>query len=127
MCLRLRTGGRPGWPGRRCMETEILDAVAAAAPVESELSEDYLDTMKALETLADSELWRLARERISSQAHEELEALNAKQRDVGLSRPENAARSRLLHEYERTMLIRAQAAKLLKDRGHDISGILTAP
>jgi hypothetical protein len=31
---------------------------------------------------------------------------------------------KLIHEYERGLLIRAQAAKLLKDRGHDISGLL---
>lgn len=116
---------RAEW-SRRSLETELLDAVAAAAPAEDELPAELLDAMGALEKLDDTELWRLAREAMSRQACEELETLNAKNRDVGLSRAESAARSRLLHEYERTMLIRAQSAKLLKDRGHDISGILTA-
>jgi hypothetical protein len=31
-------------------------------------------------------------------------------------------RAQLIHDYERTMLIRAQAAKLLSDRGHAIEG-----
>lgn len=51
---------------------------------------------------------------------EELEALHRKQRDEGLSQEEDAARARLIQEYEQTMLIRAQAARLLKDRGHDV-------
>ena len=37
----------------------------------------------------------------------------------------DAARTRLIREYEQTMLIRAQAARLLKDRGHDVSTLLT--
>lgn len=117
---------RAKW-SRRSVETELLDAVAAAAPAEDELPAELLDAIETLGTLDDAELWHLARKAMPPQACENLEALNAKQRDAGLSRAENAARSRLLHEYERTMLIRAQAAKLLKGRGHDISGILDTP
>ena len=61
---------------------------------------------------------------MSREASEELEELHFKQRDEGLSGSEDAIRAKLMHEYERTMLIRAKAAKLLKDRGHDISGLL---
>ena len=63
---------------------------------------------------------------MSPQACQELEDLHGKQRDQGLSGDEDATRAKLIHEYERAMLIRAQAAKLLKDRGHDVSGILAA-
>ena len=61
---------------------------------------------------------------MAREASEELEALHFKQRDEGLSPSEEATRAKLMHEYERTMLIRAKAAKLLKDRGHDVSGLL---
>lgn len=117
---------RAEW-SRRSLEIELLEAVASAAPAESELSADLLQAVDALETLGDAELWRLAGEVMSRQACEELEALHAKQRDQGLSRAEDAARSRLMHEHERKMLIRAQAAKLLKDRGHDVSKLLIPP
>jgi len=114
---------RAEW-SRRSLETELLEAVASAAPAEAELSPEVIRDIEALEGLADEELWRLARKVMSREASEELEALHRKQRDEGLSQDEDAARSRLIHEYEQTMLIRAQAARLLKDRGHDVSTLL---
>ena len=92
--------------------------------VEDELSPDLIEALEALEGLDDSELWRLAREAMSLEASQELEALHFKQQDEGLSPEEDATRAKLIHEYERVMLVRAKAAVLLKDRGHDISGIL---
>ncbi|HEX3129850.1 MAG TPA: hypothetical protein VH394_21115, partial [Thermoanaerobaculia bacterium] len=61
----------------------------------------------------------------SRKASQELEALHARQRDQDLDPTEDATRAKLIHEYERAMLVRAQAAKLLKSRGHDISSLLT--
>jgi hypothetical protein len=92
--------------------------------VEDELSPEITDAIEALEHLGDEELWRLARHVTFREASQELEALHAKQRDQGLDAAEDAMRARLIHEYERAMLIRAQAASLLKSRGHDISSLL---
>jgi len=83
-----------------------------------------METVEALNGLADEELWRFAKTAMSPQASRELEALHFKQRDEGLGQAEEATRVKLIHEYERTMLIRAQAATLLRERGHDISGLL---
>jgi hypothetical protein len=110
----------------RSLETEVLDVVASAATVENELSTELLEGIAALEELGDEGLWRLAREAMSQNARQELEALHSKQRDEGLSQEEDARRARLIHEYERTMLTRAQAASLLKDRGHDVSTIVAS-
>ncbi len=110
----------------RSLETELLEAVASAASTEDELAPALIEAVEALEGLDDGELWRLAREAMSPEASQELEALHFKQRDEGLSEDEDATRAKLIHEYERTMLVRAQAAKLLKDRGHDVSRILSA-
>lgn len=90
----------------------------------TELSPELIKAVEALEGLADEELWQLARMTMSREASQELEALHLKQRDDGLSEVEDAARAKLIQEYEQTMLIRAQAAKLLKDRGHDVSTLL---
>ena len=106
---------RAEW-SRRSLETELLEAVASAVPAEAELSPELIRTVEALAGLADEELWHLARKAMSPEASQELEALHLKQRDEGLSQDEDAARARLMQEYEQTMLIRAQAAKLLKDR-----------
>jgi Arc-like DNA binding dprotein len=109
----------------RSLETEILDAVASAASGEGELSPELMKTVEALNGLADEELWRLAKTVMSPEASQELEALHFKQRNEGLSPAEEATRLMLIQDYERIMLIRAQAAKLLKDHGHDISGLLS--
>ena len=91
------------------------------ASAEGELSPELVKAVAALEHLEDAELLRLAREAMSREASQELEALHAKQRDEGLTPAEDATRAKLIHEYERSMLIRAQAATLLKDRGHDLT------
>lgn len=116
---------RAEW-SRRSLETELLDAVASAASVEGDLSPELVETMGSLEKLTDEELWRLAKTAMSRKASKDLEALHVKQRDEGLSSREDATRLKLIQEYERTMLIRAQAAKFLKDRGHDISRLLAS-
>jgi dGTP triphosphohydrolase len=116
---------RAEW-SHRSLETEILDAVASAAYTTEELSPDLIEALAALEALEDEELWRLARKAMSREASQELEDLHFKQRDEGLNQDEDATRAKLLREYERTMLIRAQAVRLLKDRGHDVSSILAS-
>lgn len=115
---------RAEW-SRRSLETELLEAVASAAPAAAELSPEVIRDIEALEGLADEELWQLARKAMSREAGQALETLHLKQRDEGLSRDEDAARARLIQEYEQTMLIRAQAIRLLKDRGHDVSALLS--
>lgn len=109
---------------KRSLETELLDAVASAASEGDELSPDLLKSVEALNGLADEDLWRFARTTMPPEAGQELEALHFKHRNEGLSPAEDATRGMLLQDYERVMLIRAQAAKLLKERGHDISGLL---
>lgn len=114
---------RAEW-SHRSLETELLDAVASAASVEGELSPELMKTVETLEALPDEELWHVARQVMSREASRELEALHRKQRDEGLSPAEDAKRAKLIQEYERSMLIRAQAAKLLKNRGHAVSSLL---
>jgi hypothetical protein len=45
---------------------------------------------------------------------------------VGLTEQQEREAAALIRQYERAMLIRAQAAALLKQRGHDVAGLLTA-
>lgn len=92
---------------------------------QAKLSPELIRAIEALEGLADEDLWRLARKGMSPEASQELEALHLKQRDAGLNQDEDAARARLIQEYEQAMLVRAQAARLLKDRGYDVSMLLT--
>lgn len=111
----------------RSLEAELLDAVANAASVEDdELSPELLEALDAMTDLDDSELWQIARKTMASADSRRLEALHFKQRDEGLDADEDTDRRKLIQEYERTMLMRAQAARLLKERGRDVSGLVAA-
>jgi plasmid stability protein len=111
---------------RRSIEDELLDVVTAAVPVANELPEDLVAAILPLAALDDEALWRAARDRISTDAAERLEALGQKRQREGLTETEAQEAAALVRQYERAMLVRAHAAALLKQRGHDVSSLLTA-
>ena len=108
----------------RSVEAELLDAVTTAAPEEERLPQDLADAIQDLESLDDDALWRAARQTFPPEASSRLEALHHKRQDEGLTAAEQEMAAQLVRQYERTMLVRAHAAKLLKQRGHDISGLV---
>jgi len=109
---------------QRSVEAELLNVVTTAAPEEDQLPESLAGAVAELETFDDDGLWRAARHSFPSEASSRLEALHFKRQDEGLSTTEQETASQLVEEYERTMLVRAHAAKLLKERGHDVSGLV---
>lgn len=111
---------------RRSIEDELLEVVAAAVPVADELSEDLAEAIAPLVALDDEALWRAARDRLPTDAAERLESLGQKRQREGLTEAEVQEAATLLRQYERVMLVRAHAAALLKQRGHDVSSLLTA-
>lgn len=110
----------------RSLEAELVDAVATIAADEEELSDDVARALADLELLSDEELWRAARNRLSDDARAQLEALNFKQQRERLTPAEKEALEQLVHQYDRAVLLRAEAARLLKERGHEVSTLLTA-
>jgi hypothetical protein len=66
--------------------------------------------------LDDTELWRAAHTRLPSDVAARLEELHLKRQRVGLTEPEVREAAVLAQQYERSMLVRAQAAALLKQR-----------
>lgn len=111
---------------RRSIEDELLEVVAAAVPVADELSEDLAEAISPLAVLDDEALWRAARDRFPTEAAERLESLGQKRQRDGLTEAEAQEAAILIRQYERVMLVRARAAALLKQRGHDVSSLLTA-
>jgi hypothetical protein len=109
----------------RSLEAEILDAVATVAADEEELSPDLNNATRDLELLNDEELWRAAQNRFSDDARLQLEALNFKQQKGKLTQAEEETQAQLVQQYDQSMLLRAEAASLLKERGHDVSTLLT--
>jgi hypothetical protein len=77
-----------------------------------------------LQFLSDDALWATARNRLPQEISMQLEQLNHKQQREGLTEVEAGTLEQLVQEYERMMLLRAQAAVLLKERGYDISNLV---
>lgn len=70
-------------------------------------------------------LWRAARQCIPPGTSSRLEALHFKRQDEGLTESEERLAGELVRQYELNMLLRARATLLLKQRGHDISVLVT--
>jgi hypothetical protein len=110
----------------RSLEAELLDAVATVAADEEELSHDVTKAIGDLELLNDEELMRAAQNRLSEETRSRLEALNYKQQKETLTPAEKETLEQLVHQYDQAVLLRAEAARLLKERGHDVSKLVIA-
>jgi hypothetical protein len=89
--------------------------------VAEDLPDDLNQTMTSLALLDDEALWRAARSHLPPETADQLERLHLQQQRDGLSDAEVQELARLMRQYERSMLVRAQAAALLNQRGHDVS------
>jgi hypothetical protein len=106
---------------RRSLEAVLLEAVATVA---AEEDQDLSQSLADLDLLTDEELWRAARNRLSEDLRLKLEALNLKQQRETLTPAEKDTLGQLVHHYDRAVLLRAQALRLLKERGQDVSQLL---
>jgi hypothetical protein len=109
---------------QRTIEDELLATFTMSMPENSALPADFVSVLDSLALLDNDSLWRAARSRLATEAAAELEELHQKQQREGLTAQEAQAEAALIRQYERAMLVRAQAAALLHDRGEDISGLL---
>ena len=111
---------------RRTVEAELLEVVATAVPIADELPPDLAEAISPLALLDDEALWRAARSHLPAEAASQMEELHLKRQREGLSEAEQQTLAGLVRQYERAMLVRAQAAALLKQRGHDVSELIAA-
>ena len=86
---------------------------------------DVAKAIGDLELLNDEELWRAARNRLSDETRSQLEALNLKQQREKLTPAEKERLEKLVDQYDQAVLLRAEAARLLRERGNDVSKLLT--
>ncbi|WP_374688931.1 hypothetical protein [Promineifilum sp.] len=101
----------------RSVEDEVAAVVAqvVAATVPS-----TADLLEQLPHLADDDLWRAARLRVAADRAERMQLLVWKQQGEGLTAAEEDEAQQLQHYAQQVMLIRAEAAALLAERGHDV-------
>jgi plasmid stability protein len=110
----------------RSVEDEALEVLATAVPVAADLPADLEVAISPLSVLDDAALWQAARSHFPADAAQQLEELHLKRQREGLTEAEAQTTAALVRQYERAMLVRAQAAALLKQRGHDVSSLLNA-
>jgi plasmid stability protein len=110
---------------QRSVEEEMLDALVSAVPEANGLSDDLESALSSLALLDDTALWRAARSHLASEAAEEIEGLHLKRQREGLTDAETQSLTTLMAQYERAMLVRAQAAAILRQRGHSVSALVS--
>lgn len=103
------------------VEDEVLGLLAATVPGEDE------DLIASLELLDNAALERAARSHLLPEFAAELETIHLKQQREPLTEAETKRAAELVRAYERSMLIRAQSAALLKKRGVDVSHLISQP
>lgn len=90
---------------------------AGVSPLSDELPRDLEDAISRLALLADTDLLQAAESRMPEPLAARLADLNWKRQATGLDDQEAEEASHLLRLYERTLLVRASAARVLRDRG----------
>lgn len=109
---------------RQSLEAEILDVVTSAIRAVDDLPTDLGEAIAPLRELDDEALLRAAMDRFPKEAAARFSELNRKQQREGLTDEEMRALDDLRRGYERVMVVRAEAAALLKQRGHDVSKLI---
>ena len=107
----------------RTLEAELLEVLSTAVPADESLPHSLAEEVARLDDMDDAALWQAARSRLSAKASAQLEALHIKRQRESLSETEARKLAELVSQYERSMLIRARAAAILKLRGHDLSDL----
>lgn len=106
---------------QRSVDDVLVEAVIAVAPTAGTLAGNAQSALAHLAYLNDAALWQSARATMSVDQRQRLEDLHDKQQREGLTAEEQSEESALLDLYQGTLLVRARAALLLRQRGYDIS------
>lgn len=106
---------------QRPVHDVLVEAVAAVAPCIDTAPENMRSALAHLTYLNDAALWQAARSTLPAEQRERLAALHERQQDESLTPEEAAEEQVLVALYRETILVRAQAAAILKQRGYDVS------
>ncbi len=106
---------------RRPFDDVLVEAITAAVPGKDVNISGWRADLAQLAYLNDAALWQAARAAMSEAQRDRLEALHHQQQRAALSREETDEMKVLETLYRDTILVRAQAAVLLNQRGYDTS------
>lgn len=105
----------------RPLDDVLAEAVTAAAPVMDTPPGTLRSALAHLAYLNDAALWQAARTTMPAEQRERLAALHDKQQREPLTPEERSEEQALLALYRETLVVRGQAAILLRQRGYNIS------
>ena len=106
---------------RRSVDDIMLEAITAVVPVAEANAASLHSSLAQMAYLNDAALWQASRTAMSADQRERLAFLHDKQQREGLTDDERAEEQALLQLYRETMLVRAQAVAVLKQRNYDVS------
>ncbi|MBI3360821.1 MAG: hypothetical protein HY023_06900 [Chloroflexi bacterium] len=107
---------------KRPLDEVIAEVLSVALLPLDEVPPEMADRLPHMASWKDTELWQAARSTVTTEQQERLAILNDKHQRTGdLSSEETSEQRSLLALYGETILVRAHAAMLLKQRGYDIS------
>lgn len=104
----------------RSVEEVVIETLVSSVPEEDGIPPELEHLLNSMASLDDATLWRAAKNDLAREAAEEIRRLRAKRERKGLTLDERQRYADLLRQYDRGILIRAEAAALLKQRGHDV-------
>ena len=107
----------------RSVAEEVVAVVSEALPTINDLPGELAEELDQLALMNDTELWQAAQTRLGEAEATQMQTLVWKQQRDGLTTREQNKAENLLQRYNRTMLVRAKAAVLLKERGFDITSL----
>ncbi len=101
----------------------LVEAITAAAPAMESARKKSRSALAQMAYLNDAALWQAARSTMPADQRERLEALHDAQQRRQLTDKERVEEQSALALYRETLLVRGQAAVLLKQRGYDVSDL----
>jgi hypothetical protein len=105
----------------RLMEEVVLHSLnVGSPPAWDNVPEEFQSDLAALDRLEDEALWKIAQARKANSEMTRYEALLQKNQDHTLSDTERTELTTLRFEGDRFMLRKAQAAAILRWRGHTV-------
>jgi hypothetical protein len=108
---------------QRAIADELVSVVIDALPESGTITADLETELSQLAFLSDDDLWLAARVEATDAENERMQALLTKGKRIGLTTAEQEELTLLANFFRRVMLVRAEAAVLLKERGHDVSSL----
>lgn len=108
------------------VETGVAAVVISSVQEQDRLSPDIKQQLSDLKLFTDKELWQAARMMAPPEKEERLQELMDKQDLEELTSSEQQEVEKISDLFSRIMLVRAEAAALLKERGYDVDELLVS-